>query len=687
MEYYNNTLCVEAGWLIDNGIMSESNYKTLAYGNKSRDITAQINIARRACRNTPALVSFESIPGRFRQVIERKLGTDPYVAARTNQIEERIAHNAETSQYFDNYLLADGRHLPARTRSEYYANAIILNAIHELIINKRAKRAALGHKAPRAWEKIAASIEELDRSKYPHSLPANPRSLEKRYKRYRKEGIESLVHKNYMNKFAAKVDDEVKESMMVELISDPRNFDNEQVRMLYNLVAEKADWKKITASTVAVWRDKLDLVSYAGRRGSSELMNKKAMQVKRKTPTYPLYYWTLDGWDIELLYQQTIIDKKGHSVTTYHNRPTVVVVLDACLKYPIGYAVGTHETPELTKAALRNAARHTAELFGDMHRSNQIQSDHYAIKKLTPAYEAMADKVTPARVKNAKSKIVEPYFNAINKKYCQLMANWSGFGITSDRDKQPNVEYLNKYKTAFPDFDGVVKQVAMVMERERMDKRERYLELWGRMPDEHRIKLTTQNYLLHFGETTGFTNRLEGSGLNPTILGEKRAYDSFDLTFRKHFTTDWEVRYDPEQLDKVLAVNADETLQFMLEEKFIQPMALRERKPGDSAELERVKTFNKALTGHITETRAVTGGIVRDFIEEAELGDTLKKLLLADSQGQHKDRRNEGRELAKAGKKVIEKSVRKEQRAAEKDWNETQEDFISAKTNISKYLD
>jgi len=60
---------------------------------------------------------------------------------------------------------------------------------------------------------------------------------------------------------------------------------------------------------------------------------------------------------------------------------TSAVVLDACLKYPIGYAIGTHETPQLTQAALRNAAKHTKELFGNMYRAHQIQSDRYAIKQ------------------------------------------------------------------------------------------------------------------------------------------------------------------------------------------------------------------------------------------------------------------------------------------------------------------
>ena len=107
------------------------------------------------------------------------------------------------------------------------------------------------------------------------------------------------------------------------------------------------------------------------------------------------------------------------------------------MKYPIGYAVGTHETPELIQAALRNAAKHTRELFGKMYKAHQIQSDNYAIKKMMPFYEAMADKVTPARERSAKAKPIEPYFGQINKKWCQLLNNWSGFGITSDREKQP----------------------------------------------------------------------------------------------------------------------------------------------------------------------------------------------------------------------------------------------------------
>ena len=63
--------------------------------------------------------------------------------------------------------------------------------------------------------------------------------------------------------------------------------------------------------------------------------------------------------------------------TTYTNRKTMVVVLDACEKYPVGYAIGDHESPALIREALRNAVQHTKELFGERYKPLQLQSDNY----------------------------------------------------------------------------------------------------------------------------------------------------------------------------------------------------------------------------------------------------------------------------------------------------------------------
>ena len=631
MEYYNNTLTIEASWLIDEGILSKPNYDALVSRNN-------LNVVRRGCRNTTALIAYDSMPERFKRQVCEKVG-DPYKVVSVNQIQERIKHNAETSYFFENYKLEDGRFLPVETRREYYNNSIVLDAIHEMISDKRAKSATFGSRAQRAWEKISEGVQEIDRCKYTHSLPANPRRLEDKYKRYLKEGKESLIHRNFLNKNSIKIEEGEKESLLEMLINDPRCLDNAQVARLYNMMAEQMKWKKITAATVAVWRDKLDMMVYARRRGVTDFRNNKTMQVKRSAPTYPLYFWTMDGWDVELMYQES---EKG--CTTYHNRPTVVVVLDACCKYPIGYAIGTHETPELIQEALRDAAKHTEILFGQMYRTNQLQSDRYSVKKLTPLYEGMADKFTPARAKNAKAKIIEPYFHSINKTYCQMQVNWSGFGITSNKSNQPNSEFLNKYKRDFPDFSGVCKQVASIMEKERSAKIDQYMSLWDQMPSEHKILLTYDSYLMLFGSTTGNKNILQGNGLKITINGTKHDYDCFDLDFRNHASTRWEVRYDPKDLRHVLAVNDDESLRFMLEEKYIQPMALIERKPGDYEQLQRVSDFNAQLEERVSEHVALAANKTKELIQGVrEIDATLSKLMITDSTGQHKDRRNKKR--------------------------------------------
>lgn len=625
VQYYNNTLALEANWLVEQDVISESNYKQLQLRNK-------IQVIRRGCLNTPALVAYDSMPERFKRRVVEVIGRSPYDMVKVNQLQALVEDSVELSDYFENYKIAEGRFIPQNTRHEYYINAIVLEAIHRLLTDKRAKRSALGHKAVGIWSKIADAVLELDRTRFPHTLPANPRRLEDKYKRYRAEGAESLIHKNFANKYAAKVDDKDKESVIIELLAAPNNLDNVQVMKFYNLIAEKAGWKKITAGTVANWRDEYETMIYAGRRGAVAFSNKKTMQVKRSAPTAPLYFWTLDGWDAELLFQ-----KREGNRTTFHNRPTVVVVLDAYNKYPVGYAVGERENPELIQMALRNAARHTAELFGVMYRTHQIQSDRYAVKTMTPYYEAICDKFTPARAKNAKAKIIEPYFNHINKAYCQYQPNWSGFGITSNPEKQPNTEYLNKIRHNFPTFDMVCQQIDVMMMAERSHKIEQYMQAWDSTPDSDKIELSYKNYLMQFGQTTGRHILMQHSGLHPTICGVKRTYDCYDSSYRSHSSVKWNVLYDPDDLSKVLAVNDDGTLQYILEEKYVQPMALKDRKPGDSEQLQRVRDFNKQLVQEVTDFRAEAAGNSDDFLKMLPQFEMLKKMCITDSKGQHKN--------------------------------------------------
>jgi hypothetical protein len=638
MQYFNNILTVEAGWMIEQGVMTETEYKNLAHHTKD------IQVVRRACRNTPALVAYDSMPDRYKKAIVERVG-DPRKQARQNVLEGLIEHSAAATTFFEDYMIDDDRHLPADKRREYYANAVVLDGVKRLIESRNSKRKALGNRATRFWDEISEAVQDLDLTKWPHTLPANARSLERKYQRYLAEGYGSLVHKAYQNgsKNAAKVADENQKAMLVTFMSDPRNLDNEQVARLYNMVAQQMDWKKITASAVAVWRDKCDDLIFARRHGAEKYRAGREMQVKRSAPTRPLLFWTMDGWDVELLYQH----KPDKGATTYHNRLTMVVVLDGCCRYPIGFAVGKNESPALIREALRDAERETQRLFGRMYRVGQLQSDHFAMKNLTPTYQAVADKVTPARVKNAKAKPIEAWFNYFNKKYCQMQTNWSGFGITSRKELQPNTEYITKYKHQFPDFEGCVRQIVGMIQAERAELETAYV---AQFEAEGLTELKTAQYLMAFGESTGERRYLlQGCGIRCTIGTRKMDYDCFDTHFRKYPSTRWQLRYDPEDLHYAVAVNEDESLQFTLEEKYIQPMALADRKEGDARELQRVMDFNRRKEQELMDELTPMEDRARELLEQT----TLSKLLITDSRGQHKLPKAKAR-LAAANAELVE---------------------------------
>jgi hypothetical protein len=364
----------------------------------------------------------------------------------------------------------------------------------------------------------------------------------------------------------------------------------------------------------------------------------------------------MDGWDVELFYRKTEKDKKGHLVTTCNNRVNMVIVLDACMNYPIGYAVGTQENGELIREALKNAANHSRELFGRRYSTRQLPSDRFGIKSIKQISEAgFARHFTPAKAKNAKAKPIEPYNGYINNTYCRMFPNRSGYGVQSDRDRQPASEFLNMNKKNFPDYAGLLKQIDMIMAMERGRKLEAYRALFEQMPQDKLLPMTDENCLMIFGTNNGHRQLLQHSGLTLTVRGQKYIYDCFDINFRRHSSTRWEVRYDESDMSIALAVNEDESLRFVIEEKYLQPMALTERKEGDAAELKRVNDFNEELKQHIIDTHerysGFAGGKTPALTDSFKLDGTLEKLMLTDSEGQHKSRRHEERQ--KSGQTAV----------------------------------
>ena len=639
MELYNGKYCISHAELTD-GIMSVSLIKKWV-------MEGRIEQARRGCRGSEALYVADSLPTKYRIEVMRRY-PDLQAQAEYKEFADSIITDTAAEAFYAEYKIDGVRGLSYEKQAEYTNNATILAAFHDLLQRCVSMRGKLGKRVNIGgfWEARAKMLPRIA-DRFPNTLPENPRRLREKHDEFYRGGTpnyEVLISRKFQNSNAAKVASEEQRAMIMRLMCDHRNLDNEQVAMLYNVVAEKLGWQPITASAIKLWRERYDLETAGGRLGSKEFYNQRSMQNRRSAPTAPLNMWSLDGWDVELYYQKTTT-KGGKSVTTYNNRLTVVVVLDPFNKYPVGYAIGERECAELITEAMRNAANHTAELFGQRYRAHQIQSDHYAMKAMTPIYSVSGDKVTPARVGNAKAKPIERYFLTLNKTYCQLMPNWSGFGITSNKNLQPNSDALNMLRKSFPDEAGCRKQIETIIAMERAKKLDKFVAAWQGVPEDHRLPMSDEQYLLTFGAETGHKNALEGSGLNVKLLGKRHTYDCFDVNFRRYSHIRWNVKYDPNDTSRVLAVSDNGELRFMLEEKYVQPMALVDRQEGDAEELARVRAFNiqELEPAVVKAIGAAQERVELLFHQNPQLDNTLCRHLICDSRGQHKDRRNERR--------------------------------------------
>jgi len=677
-DFYNNQLCISQKELTsgDNPVLTESGYDSYVRTHKHVRL-------RRGSPAGPALLSWDLLRPDLRQKYIERYG-DPRKDGPRYSLKNLVETDYKAIEFFATWHLPNGKNLSAEHQKEYGINANVLNALARVQNDKHAMRKALGGNSKGTWLTIAESAAEI-KDETGHTLPDNPIRLKQRLEMYKTGGYVSLISGKFMNANAVKVGDPQQEATMRQLLRKHNNFDNEQIRSFYNTIAETVGWDRVTASTVANYRERWGVETFSGRRGVTAWDNEKAMLVKRSAPTQPLYYWTADGWDVELLYQRTEVDPKGNTRTSYHNRLTAVIILDPSHKYPIGYAIGTHETPELIKEAMRNAIIHTKELFGEHYKVLQLQTDNYGKKGLTPIYEAVSDKFTPARVHNAKSKVIEPQFKYYNKAYCQVQPNWSGFGITANAKSQPNAQYLNKIHNSFPDEFGCRLQITAFINAERAKRHSKYVAAFETMPAEDKHPINFEEYMYYLGETTGFTNRLSASGLVVTIEGEKREYDTFDADFRRHANVDWVVRYEPGNEKKVLATSEDGTLRFVLEEKYLQPMALRDRKPGDSDQLKRIRGFNENLKAEITEGMAEDHHLVTELFENnPALEGTLAKLILVDSNGQHKNNKASAR--IGAARKVLAKQNKKLELAESRSWAQEQEEYLDSKIDLSKFI-
>ena len=211
MEYFNNKIVIEAKELISFGVMTDSTYRKMTVRN-------QINVVRRGCVNTPALVAVDSLPQRYYDKVVELVG-DPKQVAPRKTLEDRIVADSQAVEFFSGYRTVSDKALPDDKIREYCANASVLNAIGAVLEDKMAARGLSGGKKSGFWEAASVHVARL-KARLGHSLPENPSRLRDKFKAYQKGGYSTLVSGKFGNSNSLKVSDNI-ERLILSIYTMP----------------------------------------------------------------------------------------------------------------------------------------------------------------------------------------------------------------------------------------------------------------------------------------------------------------------------------------------------------------------------------------------------------------------------------------------------------------------------------
>lgn len=406
--------------------------------------TNRVKIVRRGCRNTSALVSYDTIPLEFQEKIYQRIG-DPRKKVATIRFRDYLQHDPEAHDYYRNvYRKPDGTMLAETKIQEYAANAAALNAIDHLIVNKfTTTRGAGKAKKTNIWQKFADIIKQLPSEEWPCSLPAKAKPLQRKYSKYKKEHYAALVHGGQCNINGEKINDLAKEWLIARW-ADQINIcaDTEQLWNEYNERAKEEGWKPLIDDR-AIYNylhlEEIKSVWITHRYGSLKAKEHLTYHHSTRMPTMRDSLWYSDGTKLNFHY----LDQNGKMATCQ-----VYEVMDAYSEVFLGY----HVSPTEDYVAQYHAYKMAAKTAG--HRPYQITMDNQGGHKKLESGEFLSKLARLAintEPYNGKSKTIESAFGRFQTKYMKRLWFFTGQNVKAKRDEsQPRIEFILANKDKLP---------------------------------------------------------------------------------------------------------------------------------------------------------------------------------------------------------------------------------------------
>lgn len=575
------------------------------------------------CDSRKVLIGYEELKDKYKLLVTRRFG-NPYEYIALEPLRSLIKRDLKALDYFENYRLPDGRHLPMKPVNYvqlYTRHAELFNMISYVIDNKKVLKKDLCLSMDTFW----ATIPTIIRTDQYDYLPQTTDNIKKRWRIYATGGYETLISAKFGNQNTAKLKTQEHIDLLLRLIKTHQNLEDTIVCRYFNMAAGELGWNfEISPQTVGLYRKQNDIIVASERKGKAQFMHRLRVAVQRSKPKNAGVLFEYDGWAVELLFQHT--DKSGK--TSYNNRLELMTVYDPFNDYIVGYSIGQENTATI-KAAIKNSVDNIHRLTGRYFLLNELLTDNWGRGTLTEFYNRVAVIHRYASVGNAKDKTIEPFFNRLNDEEFRAQPNTTGHNLTSRKENQPNMDWLSKHKKDLPTLDQGYFQIQQLVERHRAKREQEWLNSFHELIASGRLhEIDRVTYLRIFGLTSEETNTLVNTGIRKQINGIVYHFNTLDLTFRSLTHTRWSIVYDPADLTTVLAINEDGTHQFLLEQNLRPSQAISERTESENHYANRISGFNKHMEKHIIDSISGIDERTQALIEQT----SLKTMLIVDGQ-------------------------------------------------------
>lgn len=578
MKFIDNILYLELSDAVTCGLGSENYIKK----EKSRGAKWCVFI-KDPRDNRRVLIDYESMPDKKKDIVIKYFG-NPYEYYSKEPIRKMVVKNQAAEAFYIDYRYDDNKCLPDLKIQEYTTAASWLDMLMKAQDDFRTIKKELNITVSSFWLQVGELIR-TDKI----SIPANYRKLLAKIDQYKAEGPAALVHGLYGKSNAAKIDCEVSEALMIELIAMPNSTDIMTARR-YNTWAKENNKQPITDRTVTNWRMKNQHLIHGDKHGVRDNYNLFGKHIQRARPSAPLLLVEHDDNDLDLYFQSVKV-KGGKSQLYYYNRYVMAVVIDAYNDYILGWAFAESYTKDLIKMAYLDAVYHIKELTGNFYLPNQIRSDRFAYSPtndLGQFYSSLAI-YTPATVKVARGKYIERAFGHNWHTALKCYNNYAGTNITSKT--RLNQDFVEANKREFPTIDQAPAQMEhfvsvmrnLVDEKTGLSRQEQWIEGFNASEKSKKHLIGDMQLMMKLGTAHTHTNKITNRGITPAINCVERTYEVPEEYYLKTVGKTVQVVYDKYDYSRILVDAGD--YRFIAREIELMPSAIADFQPGDRVKL------------------------------------------------------------------------------------------------------